>query len=89
MRGFTEEQDTEARRKTLEELMGAMSGMTQKRLPGGGAAAPAAPVMIPPGALPPEGPGRDLGAGGGMAQPGSMDARLADLIKKKKSGMGA
>lgn len=74
--------------QALEELMMAMSGMRQKRIKG--AHPDKVTVDIPPGVLPTEGPGMDLGAGGGeMEMPAGMDPRLAELIKKKKAGAAA
>lgn len=75
--------------QALEDLLNAMSAMRQKRIPRPEGAAPVK-VDIPPGVLPPEGPGRDLGAGGGEIElPAGMDPRLADIIRKKKTGAAA
>jgi hypothetical protein len=67
----------------LEDLMAAMGQLRQRKLQ------PSAPVSeIPPGMMPPEGPGRDVRIGGGeFSQPmAGIDPRLAELIRKKKSG---
>lgn len=77
--------DDEARRQTLEELMAAMGAMDGQRLP--------KPPAKPPST--PSGPGDDMQGMAGEwkdetappapSYPG-VDPRLADLIKKKKSG---
>ncbi len=83
MKGKEEDPEGQA----LEDLMAAMSSMRLQRIPRPSAAAAPVKLDIPPGLLPTEGPGRDLGAGGGEIEltPG-MDPRLAEIIRKKKAG---
>ncbi len=71
--------------QSLEDLLATMGAMRQKRIPRPPAEAPAK-VDIPPGLLPPEGPGRDLGVGGGEVDVAGIDPRLLEIIRKKKSG---
>lgn len=96
MKQKIEDQDPEG--QALADLMAAMGSIRQGRVKGLGApAAPPPPaaagterLYIPPGVLPTEGLGRDLGVGGGeMEMPAGMDPRLAEIIRKKKNGAAA
>lgn len=66
----------------LEDLMAAMGSMRQKRM------RPNDSVEVQAGMMPPEGPGRDVGIGGGeFSSPmAGIDPRLEELIRKKKAG---
>lgn len=83
---YTEEEDEDARKKTLQDLMQSMGQMDAKRLPGLTIAIGAAPAAAPKT----EGPGEDFGIGG--KEEGDefrgMDPRLVEIVKKKKAGMG-
>lgn len=77
--------------QALQDLMAAMGSMRQNRVKGLGAptappAAPAAAAMQPPftmpAAPPPDGSGQDMSG----ELPAGMDPRLAEIIRKKKSG---